>query len=84
MPDVAQHAHFRVFSNGAGVDNNQVCGRFVVSKRVPHILQHTPDKLAVRLILLTAVGVYVRKRGNRFIATANPCHYQALLIQLFL
>ena len=55
---VAQHPHFRMFPNGAGVDDHQIRLGFVLSKAVAHFLQISPQTLAVRLILLAAVGIH--------------------------
>ena len=59
--DVAQHAHLRVLAHGAGVDDYQIGLVLVVGEAVAHELYVAAQLLAVRLVLLAAVGVHKRE-----------------------
>ena len=56
--DVAEHAHRRVLTHGAGVHGDDVRLVLVVGHRIAHAAEITAQHLAVGLVLLAAVGVY--------------------------
>ena len=47
---------FRVIANGAGIDHNQIRRLHRIRLSVSHFTEHTEDPLAVRLVLLAAIG----------------------------
>ena len=57
-PHVAQHPQLRVLPDGAGVDDDHIRLSGILGEAVAHLPEHPPDLLAVRLILLAAVGVH--------------------------
>ena len=63
--DVPQHAHLRVLAYGAGVDDYQVGLVLVFGEAVAHELYVAAQLLAVRLVLLAAVGVHERQGPAR-------------------
>ena len=60
--DVAQHAHLRVLADGAGVHDDEVGLALAVGEAVAHQLDVAAYLLAVRLVLLAAIGVHQRQR----------------------
>jgi hypothetical protein len=61
MTDIAQYALFGVFADGAGIYHNKVGVGLLLRKAVAHFVQHSANKLAVRFVLLTAIGINKRK-----------------------
>ena len=82
--DVAQHAHFRVLAHGAGVDDDDVRGELILREAAAHLRQIPAQLLAVRLVLLAAVGVHHRKLRHALagIALGNGAAYVLLLFYL--
>ena len=61
---VAEHPLLGVFPDGAGVDDDDAGLLLVVGKAEAHLGQIAPDALGVRLVLLTAIGVYKGEGGR--------------------
>ena len=55
---IAQHPHFRVFPDGAGVDHDHIRLKLILGEAVAHHGQVAPQLLAVGLVLLAAVGIH--------------------------
>ena len=68
---VAQGAHvpqdpqLRVAPDGAGIQEDEVRLLLPVRKAPAHIPEHAPEALAVRLVLLAAVGIHKGQGGRR-------------------
>ena len=80
--ELAEHpvnGFLRVFADGAGVHQHDVGALRVVGELAAHLAQHSHQPLAVRHVLLTAVGVDVGQRLRR-----APLVQRAHLIHIFL
>ena len=55
---IAQHPHFRVLPDGAGVDHDHIRLKLILGEAVAHHGQVAPQLLAVGLVLLAAVGIH--------------------------
>ena len=60
--DVAEHAHLGVLAHRAGVDHDHIRQKLVLREAVAHRREIPAQLFAVRLVLLTAVGVHHRER----------------------
>ena len=56
--DVPEHAHLGMLADRTGVDHDDVGLKFVLRKAAAHLPQVPAQLFAVRLVLLTAVGVH--------------------------
>ena len=82
MRELAEHpvnGFLRVFADGAGVHQHDVGALCVVGELAAHLAQHSHQPLAVRHVLLAAVGVDVGQRLRR-----APLVQRAHLIHIFL
>ena len=57
---VAEDAHFRVLTNGAGVDADHVRLLLLIGHGIAHVPEPAAKDLAVGLVLLAAVGIHQR------------------------
>jgi hypothetical protein len=62
---IAQNAHFRVFADGAGVNNDYIRLRLIGSEGAAHFRKITADTLRVTFVLLAAVGIH---KGQHILA----------------
>ena len=60
--DIAEHAHLRMLTHRAGVDDDDIGGEFVLRKGKAHLREIAADALGIALVLLAAVGVHQRQR----------------------
>ena len=67
--DVAVDARFRVFADGAGVDDDAVRALFGIHDLIAACAQHAADTLGIRLVLLAAVCI---DKGPRRPAARGP------------
>jgi hypothetical protein len=81
--DVAENAHLGVLANRAGVDKRHVGFKFVLSEHVSHAAEHSAQPLAVRLVLLAAVGIHIgfRRRGEQAVSRRYFVHYINLALK---
>lgn len=79
--DVAVDAGFRVFADGAGVDNDAVRTLFGVHDLIAACAQHPADALGIRLVLLAAVCI---DKGPRRPAARGPKGFDLLADSGFL
>jgi len=60
---ITQDPVFRILSNCAGVDQYYIGSELVRSELKAHLTEHAAQFLTVRLILLAAIRINIRKRG---------------------
>ena len=55
---IAQNAHFRVLTDGAGVDDDNIRLGLIGGEAAAHLTEIAPDTLGVAFVLLAAIGVH--------------------------
>ena len=80
--DIPQHAHLGMLTHSTGVDHNHVRLKFIPGKTVSHFRQITAKLLAVRFILLAAVGIDHGQRTGS--VSGYTVEYSAADVQLTL
>ena len=79
------NALFRVFADGAGVEQDHIGDHFVIGQLVAHVTQQPHEHFPVGDVLLAAEGVHKRQRRARALRVerAHLCRKFLLLRELF-